>query len=165
MAASASFCFEEGMRTWSCMARLALRTRVSMAAMGSVIMLMAPLRARRPALRGRSSLALLSRRWLGVGDPCAARSPPDQLAFVTPGISPAWASSRRQMRHSMNLRYTDLGRPHRRQRVYARTLNFGLRCCFSIRAFFAMPIADLLYEMGIRKRRAKPCLRRRYLRW
>ena len=40
---------------------------------------------------------------------CHWCSPPHQLALVTPGISPAWASSRRQIRHSPNLRYTDAG--------------------------------------------------------
>src|SRR5687767_11382979 len=39
MAASASFSLEEGIRTWSCCAVLALRMRVSMSAMGSVIVI------------------------------------------------------------------------------------------------------------------------------
>ena len=30
------------------------------------------------------------------------------------------------------------GRPQRLHRVYARTLNFGLRCCLLTRAFFAI---------------------------
>src|SRR4051812_43656315 len=42
MAASASFCFEDGIRTWSCIATLALRMRVSMSAMGSVIVMSSP---------------------------------------------------------------------------------------------------------------------------
>src|SRR5262245_52292095 len=41
MRARATFCFEEGMTTWSCMATLALRIRVSMSAMGSVIVIVA----------------------------------------------------------------------------------------------------------------------------
>src|SRR5688500_17417125 len=44
MAARASFCFEAGMRTVSCMATLALRMRVSMSAMGSVIVIASPAR-------------------------------------------------------------------------------------------------------------------------
>jgi hypothetical protein len=40
-----------------------------------------------------------------------------QLAFVTPGISPAWTIWRRQIRQRPNLRYTERGRPHRSQRV------------------------------------------------
>src|SRR5262249_7831436 len=39
MRASASFCFEDGMRTLSCSATLALRMRVSMSAIGSVIVI------------------------------------------------------------------------------------------------------------------------------
>src|SRR3954452_2076578 len=39
MAASASFCLEEGIRTSSCIATLALRMRVSMSAIGSVIVI------------------------------------------------------------------------------------------------------------------------------
>src|SRR3712207_2860525 len=42
MAASASLSFEEGMRTSSCIATLALRMRVSMSAMGSVIVMSVP---------------------------------------------------------------------------------------------------------------------------
>ena len=45
--------------------------------------------------------------------------------------------SRTQMRHSPNLRYTECGRPHRLQRVYARTANFGLRAALLMSAFFA----------------------------
>src|SRR5699024_8075834 len=50
-----------------------------------------------------------------------------QLLFVTPGSSPRGAMSRRNTRQRPNLRYTDLGRPHRWHRVYARTANFDLR--------------------------------------
>jgi hypothetical protein len=57
------------MRTVSNMAELALRIRVSMSAMGSVMVMAAY-----------------------------------QLAFVTPGTSPACTMTRKQMRHSPNLR-------------------------------------------------------------
>jgi hypothetical protein len=43
MVASATFCLEAGMFTWSCIATLALRMRVSMSAIGSVIIAVAPL--------------------------------------------------------------------------------------------------------------------------
>src|SRR5581483_1281069 len=43
MAARASLSFDEGMRTVSCMATLALRMRVSMSAIGSVIVIAPPL--------------------------------------------------------------------------------------------------------------------------
>src|SRR3954453_17748519 len=39
MRASATFCFEDGLRPSSCMAPLAVRMRVSMSAMGSVIVI------------------------------------------------------------------------------------------------------------------------------
>src|SRR5947199_6608790 len=42
MPASASFNFDDGMRTLSCMATLALRMRVSMSAIGSVIVIVEP---------------------------------------------------------------------------------------------------------------------------
>src|SRR5271154_7157299 len=109
--ASDSFSLEPGIFTVSNMAELALRIRVSMSAMGSVIVMAAY-----------------------------------QLAFVTPGTSPACTMTRRQMRQSPNLRYTDFGRPHRRHRVYPRTLNLGVRCCFSIKAFFAIWLLVLLSE-------------------
>src|SRR5699024_11579618 len=60
-----------------------------------------------------------------------------QLAFLTPGILPLWASSRKQIRHSLNLRITECGRPHRSQRVYSRTRYFCGRFCFAIIAFLA----------------------------
>ena len=101
-----SFSFEPGIFTVSCIAVLALRIRVSMSAMGSVIVMARP--------------PFTSSPWSRRGSP--RRAP----------------CSRRQMRHRPNLRNTALGRPQRRHRVYARTLNFGLRCCFSISAFFAM---------------------------
>src|SRR4051812_30679449 len=42
MAASASFCLDDGIFTRSCIAVLALRTRVSMSAIGSVIIVQSP---------------------------------------------------------------------------------------------------------------------------
>src|SRR5690606_4537993 len=61
-----------------------------------------------------------------------------QLALRMPGSSPRCASSRRQIRQSRNLRYTDLARPQRLQRVYPRTANFGLRFALTIIDFLAM---------------------------
>src|SRR6202161_3794947 len=115
-----SFSLEPGIFTVSNMAELALRIRVSMSAMGSVIVMAAY-----------------------------------QLAFVTPGTSPACTMTRRQMRQRPNLRYTAFGRPHRWHRVYPRTLNLGVRCCFSIKAFFAMVLPGLLSE-----RKAERCQER-----
>jgi hypothetical protein len=48
-----------------------------------------------------------------------------QLAFLTPGISPSSASSRKQIRQMPNLRYTARGRPHNRQRLFRRVENFA----------------------------------------
>src|ERR1700722_18326164 len=120
---SASDCFslEPGIFTVSNMAEFALRMRVSMSAMGSVIVMAAY-----------------------------------QLAFVTPGTSPACTMTRRQIRQSPNLRYTAFGRPHRWHRVYPRTLNLGVRCCFSIRAFFAMVLPGLLSEGKAERRKERP---------
>src|SRR6476661_2221534 len=42
MVANATFCFDDGMRTSSCMAVFALRMRVSMSAIGSVIVIVGP---------------------------------------------------------------------------------------------------------------------------
>src|SRR5438093_11834664 len=68
-----------------------------------------------------------------------------------PGTSPAWTISRRQTRQSPKRRYTERARPHRRQRVYARTSNFGLRCCFLTSAFFAMYIRSLSASRDTRR--------------
>src|SRR5829696_6033981 len=62
-----------------------------------------------------------------------------QLDLVTPGNCPACAISRTQIRQRPNVRKTARGRPHRWQRVYARTAYFGLRLALTTRAFFATP--------------------------
>ena len=59
-----------------------------------------------------------------------------QLALRTPGIFPALAISRKQIRHKPNLRYTLRGRPQKLQRFSLRELNLGVR--------FALAIFDLL---------------------
>src|ERR671925_293947 len=65
---------------------------------------------------------------------------PHHDALVTPGSSPACASSRRQIRQSMKPRYTARARPHREHRVYSRTLNLCCCCCLLISAFFAISV-------------------------
>src|SRR5881275_2937746 len=60
-----------------------------------------------------------------------------QLAFLTPGICPLYANSRKQIRQSLNLRYTECGWPQRSQRVYSCTLYLGVRFCFTIIDFLA----------------------------
>src|SRR6516225_7020367 len=68
-----------------------------------------------------------------------------------PGTSPAWTISRKQTRHNPKRRYTERARPHRRQRVYARTLNFGFRCCFCTSAFFAISMRSLSASRDTRR--------------
>src|SRR3954469_9193286 len=124
--------FEDGMTAESWYAWLAFRRRVSMSAMGSVIVMacgaslaavpralglgdlarglsangdawvveLAPLQGPVPSLRGAGGSGVLH-----------------QLDLRTPGSSPAWAISRRQIRHRPNLRKTECGRPQRWQRV------------------------------------------------
>src|SRR3712207_3585657 len=109
---------------------LAFRIRVSMSAIGSVIV-----------MSGVASLAAVPRA-PGLGDsapglsaivegprpprPSQARAEPldEAMGFLryqelllTPGSSPACAISRRQIRHRPNLRKTECGRPHRWHRV------------------------------------------------
>src|SRR5690625_3515165 len=69
-----------------------------------------------------------------------------QLAFLTPGICPLWANSRKQIRHSLNLRITECGRPQRSQRVYSRTLNFCGRRCLAIIDFLATNFPPSYYR-------------------
>src|SRR5450759_5194474 len=102
MRATSALSLEAGISTVSCAAWIALRMRVRKSAIGSVMDM------------GCSDLKWFSKR-------CRVY----QEDFVMPGIWPLWASSRRQMRQSPNLRYTECGRPQRLQRVYARVLNFG----------------------------------------
>src|SRR5262245_35683849 len=54
-----------------------------------------------------------------------------------PGMTPAWADSRRQMRQSPNLRNTARGRPHEWQRLYFWVLYFGVRDAFTRRLVLA----------------------------
>jgi hypothetical protein len=70
--------------------------------------------------------------------PKAARVFLYQLAFVTPGISPASASFRKQMRHKENLRKKPRGRPQLLQRFRSRILNFGFFSSFAIFAVVAI---------------------------
>jgi hypothetical protein len=60
-----------------------------------------------------------------------------QDAFLTPGICPLYANSRKQIRQSWNLRYTECGRPHFSQRVYACVVNLAGRLFFAIIDFLA----------------------------
>src|ERR1700677_3727513 len=52
--------------------------------------------------------------------------------------------TRKQIRHSPDFLKTAMGLPQRRLRVEARTLNLGVRCCFSFNAFLAIVLDALL---------------------
>ena len=58
-----------------------------------------------------------------------------QLAFLTPGIIPESASSLKQILHSPKRRMNARDRPHRLQRLFCRTLNFGFCFAFSSNDF------------------------------
>src|SRR3954447_5747504 len=74
-----------------------------------------------------------------------------QLDFVMPGMKPLCASSRRQMRHTPNLRYTARERPQRRQRVYSRVLYLDPRCWRTFWDVLATGLA-LLGAVGVHVR-------------
>src|SRR5579875_3748444 len=88
MAARDSFSLELGMRTLSCMATLALRTRVSMSAIGSVMVIGARLLS--PArLRDAGDLAGVHQ--LAQADPAQAELPEHRVrspAPAAPGVGP-----------------------------------------------------------------------------
>src|SRR3954452_16202658 len=130
------FSFDDGMVAASWYAEFALRSRVSMSAIGSVIVMLGGASlAAVPLALGHGGLGAgpLGDRWCSSGDllerlrcrvprrACeawgAAGSFDYQEDLLTPGSSPACAISRRQMRHRPNLRKTACGRPQRRQRV------------------------------------------------
>src|SRR5450432_2455120 len=106
MSATCVLIFEYGIGTLSWYAWLALRTRVNMSAIGSVIM-MWPHGLSRRGFAPPWSATVGTFGVVGVY----------QLLFVMPGNSPACAISRKQIRHRPNLRYTEWERPQRVHRV------------------------------------------------
>src|ERR1700677_1420647 len=94
---------------------MALRTRVSMSAIGSLVTFPVP--------------------------PFCCRY---QLAFTTPGTSPFSASCRKHKRQIPYLRRNALGRPQRQQRLRWRHLNFGFFRSFAILAVVAIKFSFLL---------------------
>src|SRR5215468_2191830 len=94
---------EYGMPTVSWYAALALRRRVSMSAIGSVI-----------DMAGLAFLAVVSAWLLFINRTDLRRLYLIyQLDLVMPGSSPRCAIVRKQIRHRPNLRYTARGRPQR----------------------------------------------------
>src|SRR5829696_2654520 len=112
------FNFDDGMAAASWYAWLAFRRRVSMSAIGSVIVMAcgASLAAVPQAL-GLGDLARGPSAISGAVGWCLFSGGDYQLDLRTPGSSPACAISRRQIRHRPNLRKTECGRPQRWQRV------------------------------------------------
>src|SRR5665647_431108 len=111
MTAMLALSLEYGIVTDSWYAELAFRRRVSMSAIGSVIVM-----GLLPFLDGVSPSGDLRRSGY-------------QLLLVTPGSSPRCAISRTQMRQSPNLRYTATGRPQRRvAQSRAQRCGGGRRC-------------------------------------
>ncbi len=73
-----------------------------------------------------------------------------QLAFLTPGICPLYASSRKQILQIPYFLKYACGRPHILQRLYSLVENFCLRCCFNFIAVLAMNHSSLNYfEKGM----------------
>jgi len=61
-----------------------------------------------------------------------------QLAFLTPGISPRQANSRKQIRHRLKRRRYPLERPQILQRKYFLVENFGVLFDLFTKPFLAM---------------------------
>src|SRR3954447_529572 len=175
------FSFDDGMVAASWYAWLALRSRVSMSAIGSVIVMgvVLPLSPRflvrwvsetwRWASRRSVVLCWVTCWWSAPGAAPLQGPAADVRAvggsgvghqedLLTPGSSPACAISRRQIRHRPNLRKTACGRPHRWQRVYPRTAHLGVRAALLTRAFLAISRVSLTFYAdrvsGSRSRRS-----------
>src|SRR6266704_689974 len=146
MRAMSTLMRDAGMSTRVCLALTALRIRVSMSAIGSVMV-----------LKPSGSGFLVHRSGFGAGFGVLGSEPnPEsrtsnrtpnreprtlnlyQLDFVTPVMSPSSASLRKHRRQSPNFRMYARGRPHRWQRLRSRTLNFAVLASFAILAVVAM---------------------------
>ena len=103
--------------------------RVSMSAIGSVIMLRVSLKL------ALSNIACEMRSFELLAGYVPTRH--YQLDFRTPGIIPLSARLRKQIRQIPNLRYTARGRPHILQRRSRRTENLGSRFALAIFDFRA----------------------------
>ena len=88
-----------------------------------------------PSLISKNDLALNSCGAFGLHSLSASGH---QLAFLTPGICPLYASSRKQIRQIPYFLKYACGRPQILQRLYSLVENFGLRCCLIFIDVFAM---------------------------
>src|SRR6185312_9398804 len=107
------FSRDAGTSTFGWRACRPLRMRVSMSAIGSVVV-------------------ILSHSF--------ASEAHHHEALITPGTSPASANWRKQMRHSLNFRKNPRGRPQRKHRLRCRQLSFGLCAAFAIASFSSLAI-------------------------
>jgi len=67
-----------------------------------------------------------------------------QLDFVTPGMFPRRLWNRKQIRHIWNRRKNARTLPHKVQRLYRRTGNFGSRAALFRKAFLATSYSDTI---------------------
>src|SRR5262245_8278997 len=150
MRAISTLSFDAGRSTRVWREPTALRIRVSMSAIGSGITIssqsvvsrrssvlsLQPTEDDEPWNLGTLNAGPLQSRNLETQEPSSY-----QLLLVTPATSPLSANSRKQRRQSANLRRNARGRPHRRQRLRWRTLNFSV---FFSRATLAVVAMVLL---------------------
>src|SRR5713101_5562100 len=125
MRAISVFSFEAGTSTFGWRACIAFRTRVSMSAIGSLVI-------------------VLLLQFLATGR--------YQLAFVTPGISPFRASLRKHSRQMPNLRRKARGRPQRQQRLRWRHWSFGVFASLafsSLISFAILAVVAMYYESSL----------------
>src|SRR5580658_2428308 len=131
MRAISALSLEAGTSTFGWRATMALRTLVSISAIGSLVIL--------ARTSSAYQLALAHTAY--------------QLAFTTPGISPLNASCRKHNRQIPYLRRNARGRPQRQQRLRWRHCSFGVFAfcalasliSFAIFAAVAMDFPFLLY--------------------
>src|SRR5262245_25458723 len=150
--ASSCFSDDDGTSSLRCLAPMALRMQVRKSATGSLTDMNPPGTSVQPGLPGCCLAQCVN------FNPRAPRARAYQLDLTTPGICPESASSRKQMRHMPKSRRNARGRPQRWHRLYARTLNFGVRFHFSTIDFFATPELLSLPERHVHQPEQLPAL-------
>lgn len=121
----------------------AFRMRVSMSAMGSVIIRMS-CKPTAPSFKREEDSGLAA---------CGCWLVAYHDAFFTPGSSPRFASSRKQIRQRLKSRMNPCRRPHRQHRRMTRVENFGFtsdRAALMICDFFAIAHDRGSFEHGSR---------------
>src|SRR5262245_3163769 len=118
------------MSTRECFAETALRIRVIMSEIGSVIYLLSEVSSWRQAVGGSAPPSPPSLLSLPTAL-CLLPSRCYQALFVTPVTSPSSARFRKQRRHIANFRMYARGRPHSWHRLRKRILYFGALASFA----------------------------------